>query len=44
MLAHILTVSVIRRQTVIGVLRELGIPDAETRDPIEWERLIAARG
>jgi AraC-like DNA-binding protein len=42
--AHILTVSVIRRQTVIGALRELGVRDAETRDPIEWERLVAARG
>ncbi len=43
-IAHILNVSVVRRQTVIQVLRELGVPDAETRDPIEWERLIAARG
>jgi AraC family transcriptional regulator len=42
-IAHILTVSALRRHTVIGVLRELGIPDAETRDPIEWERLIASR-
>ncbi len=42
--AHILTVSVIRRQNVIDALRELGVRDAETRDPIEWERLIAARG
>jgi hypothetical protein len=43
-IAHILTVSVIRRQTVIDVLGELGVEDAETRDPIEWERLVAARG
>jgi AraC-like DNA-binding protein len=43
-IAHILTVSVIRRQTVIGMLRDLGVADAETRDPIEWERLVAARG
>jgi hypothetical protein len=43
-IAHIVTVSVVRRQTVIGVLRELGIADAETRDPIEWERMMAARG
>ena len=43
-IAHILNVSLVRRQTVIGVLRELGIPDAETRDPIEWERLVATRG
>jgi len=42
--AHILTASVIRRQTVIGALRELGIANAETRDPIEWERLVASRG
>jgi AraC-like DNA-binding protein len=43
-IAHILTASVIRRQTVIGVLRELGIANAETRDPIEWERMVGARG
>jgi hypothetical protein len=43
-IAHILDVSVTRRQTVIQVLRELGVPDVEKRDPIEWERLIAARG
>ena len=43
-IAHILTVSVVRRQTVIGALRELGVTDAETRDPIEWERMVAARG
>jgi AraC-like DNA-binding protein len=43
-IAHMLTVSVVRRQTVIGVLRELGVADAETRDPIEWERMLEARG
>jgi AraC-like DNA-binding protein len=43
-IAHILTASVIRRQTVSGALRELGVKDAETRDPIEWERLISAQG
>jgi AraC-like DNA-binding protein len=43
-IAHILTVSVVRRQTVIGALRELGIRDPEMRDPIEWERMNAARG
>jgi AraC family transcriptional regulator len=43
-IAHILTASVIRRQTVIGALRELGIKNVETGDPIEWERMIAARG
>jgi AraC family transcriptional regulator len=42
-IAHILTVSVVRRQTVIGVLRELGVKDVETRDPIEWEREMEAR-
>lgn len=42
-IAHILTVSMQRRQSVIDVLRELGVRDAETRDPIEWERLIASR-
>jgi AraC family transcriptional regulator len=42
--AHILTVSVVRRQAVIDALRDLGVADVETRDPIEWERLIAARG
>jgi AraC-like DNA-binding protein len=41
-IAHILTVSLVRRQTVIGVLRELGVQDVETRDPIEWERLTEA--
>jgi len=40
--AHILTVSVVRRQTVIGVLRELEVADAETRDQIEWEGVGAA--
>ena len=43
-IAHILTVSMTRRQTVVGALRELGIADVETRDPIEWERLLESRG
>lgn len=43
-IAHILTASAFRRQTVCGALRDLGVKDAETRDPIEWERLIEARG
>jgi hypothetical protein len=43
-IAHILTVGVVRRQTVIGALRELGVKDVESRDPIEWEREIAERG
>ena len=42
--AHILTVGVVRRQAVIGALRELGVRDVEARDPIEWEREIVARG
>lgn len=42
-IAHILTVGVVRRQTVIQALRELGVADVEARDPIEWERAIAAR-
>lgn len=39
--AHILTASVIRRQIAIGVMQELGVRDVETRDPIEWERIVA---
>jgi AraC family transcriptional regulator len=42
--AHILEVSTIRRHIATGVLRELGVQDVETRDPIEWEQQIAARG
>jgi AraC family transcriptional regulator len=42
-IAHILTVGVVRRQTIVGVLRELGVRDVETRDPIEWERLVEGR-
>jgi len=41
--AHILTVGVVRRQSVIDALRELGVRDVEARDPIEWERALAAR-
>ena len=40
-IAHILTVSTTRRQTVVDALRELGVADVETRDPIEWERMLA---
>ena len=43
-IAHILTASVVRRQTIIGALSDLGIQNVEMRDPIEWERMIAARG
>jgi hypothetical protein len=42
-IAHILTVSMIRRQTVMDALRDLGVADVETRDVIEWERAMAAR-
>jgi AraC family transcriptional regulator len=42
-IAHILTVGVVRRQAVIDALRELGVAAVETRDPIEWEREIVAR-
>jgi len=42
-IAHILTVGMVRRQTVLEALRELGVRDVETRDPIEWERAMAAR-
>jgi len=42
-IAHIVTSSAIRRQTVSGALRELGVKNAETRDPIEWERLMTSR-
>lgn len=42
-IAHIVTVSQTRRELVVGALRELGVRDVETRDPIEWEREIAAR-
>jgi AraC family transcriptional regulator len=43
-IAHILTVGVVRRHMVIDALRELGVQDVETRDPIEWERALATRG
>ena len=43
-IAHILTASVVRRQMVMGALADLGIKDVEMRDPIEWERMLAARG
>jgi hypothetical protein len=41
-IAHILSASMIRRQIVMEALRELGVMNVETRDPIEWERLRAA--
>jgi AraC-like DNA-binding protein len=41
-IAHILDVSVRRRHTVMDALRELGVADVETRDPIEWERAMEA--
>jgi AraC-like DNA-binding protein len=42
-IAHILTVGVVRRHTIIGALRELGVEGVEARDPIEWEREIVER-
>jgi hypothetical protein len=42
-IAHILSVGVVRRQTVIGALRELGVEGVEARDPIEWEREVVER-
>lgn len=42
-IAHILAVSTVRRNTVVSVLRELGVKDVDARDPIEWERMIEAR-
>lgn len=38
--AHILSVSGTRRHHVIGVLRELGVAEVETRDPMDWERML----
>ena len=43
-IASILTYAVIRRQTIIDVLRELGVADVESNEPIDWERAITARG
>lgn len=40
-IAHILTVSTIRRQNVVGALRSLGVADVEARDPMDWERSIS---
>jgi len=42
-IAHILNIGIVRRQHVIGALRELGVADVEARDPIEWERALATR-
>lgn len=42
-IAHIFSAAVIRRHTVSQALRELGIEDAETRDVIEWERLVTGQ-
>jgi len=43
-IAHILNISLVRRQTIVGALQDLGVADVETRDPIEWERLVETRG
>ena len=42
-IAHILTAGVVRRQAVIEALRELGVRDVESRDPLDWERAIVER-
>ncbi|MBX3159482.1 MAG: helix-turn-helix transcriptional regulator [Deltaproteobacteria bacterium] len=42
-IAHIVTVNVVRRQAIVEGLRALGVEDVEIRDPIEWERLLASR-
>lgn len=40
-LAHVLSYGAVRRETLAGLLRELGHPPAGSGDPIEWEQ---ARG
>ncbi len=42
-IAHILNAAAVRRHMAVEVLRELGVADVETRDPIEWEREIVER-
>jgi len=42
-IAHILNVGVVRRQSVIAALRELGVRDVESRDPMDWEREVLER-
>jgi AraC family transcriptional regulator len=39
--ASILTYAAIRRQLAIDMLRELGISDVESNEPIDWERAAA---
>ena len=39
--AHILTASAVRRHAAMSAMRELGVADVESRDAIEWERLIS---
>jgi AraC family transcriptional regulator len=41
MVAHVLTFSAARRQTVIRALRALGADDVGIGDPLEWERSLA---
>lgn len=38
-----LTYAAIRRQIVIDVLRELGVADVASSEPIDWERALAPR-
>jgi AraC family transcriptional regulator len=42
-IAHIVSAGAVRRQIAMGILRELGVADVETRDAIEWEREVLAR-
>jgi AraC family transcriptional regulator len=41
--ALILESGILRRHAIVSALRDLGVKDVETRDPIEWERLVEPR-
>lgn len=43
-IGHILNAAMVRRHILTDLLRELGVKEVETRDVIEWERLLAGRG
>lgn len=43
-IAHILSAAEVRRHFLTSMLHELGVSEVETRDVIEWERLLATRG
>jgi hypothetical protein len=42
-IAHVIDVSIRRRHTCVELLRELGVADVETKDPMDWERALASR-